>query len=90
MIAARRLTTRAPALATFYRDRRRYFVTSATSEAVQDTTSQSSHIPFFPDEPSGPYMRTPVPGPESKRIMERLNQYQDTRSVFFIAGKHCP
>jgi 4-aminobutyrate aminotransferase/(S)-3-amino-2-methylpropionate transaminase len=32
-------------------------------------------------------MKTAVPGPQSKAILNRLNQYQDTRSVFFVAGK---
>lgn len=41
---------------------------------------------FFPDEPSTPSMVTAVPGPKSKQIMSKLNQYQDTRSVFFVAG----
>jgi 4-aminobutyrate aminotransferase/(S)-3-amino-2-methylpropionate transaminase len=43
--------------------------------------------PFFPDEPTQPAMKTAVPGPQSKAILNRLNQYQDTRSVFFVAGK---
>lgn len=43
--------------------------------------------PFFPDEPTQPAMKTPVPGPQSKAILNRLDQYQDTRSVFFVAGK---
>ncbi|ORZ04645.1 4-aminobutyrate aminotransferase [Absidia repens] len=30
-------------------------------------------------------MKTAVPGPESKAILQRLSQYQDTRSVFFVA-----
>lgn len=42
--------------------------------------------PFFPDEPSKPNMVTSVPGPKSKQIMSQLNQYQDTRSIFFVAG----
>lgn len=42
---------------------------------------------YFPDEPSQPTIKTPIPGPRSKEIMSQLNQYQDTRSVFFIAGR---
>jgi hypothetical protein len=41
---------------------------------------------FFPDEPEGPSVKTAIPGPASKDIMSRLDQYQDTRSVFYIAG----
>ncbi|CEG76627.1 Putative 4-aminobutyrate aminotransferase [Rhizopus microsporus] len=40
---------------------------------------------YFPDEPSQPTIKTPIPGPKSKEIISQLNQYQDTRSVFFIA-----
>jgi 4-aminobutyrate aminotransferase/(S)-3-amino-2-methylpropionate transaminase len=42
---------------------------------------------FFPDEPKQPIVKTSIPGPKSKEIMSRLNQYQDTRSIFFVAGK---
>lgn len=42
--------------------------------------------PFFPDEPIQPTIKTPIPGPKSKEIIARLNQYQDTRSIFFVAG----
>ncbi|KAI8143627.1 4-aminobutyrate aminotransferase [Fennellomyces sp. T-0311] len=30
-------------------------------------------------------MKTSVPGPESKRIIDQLDKYQDARSVFFVA-----
>ncbi|KAG0950591.1 hypothetical protein G6F57_001213 [Rhizopus arrhizus] len=40
---------------------------------------------FFPDEPKQPIVKTSIPGPKSKEIMSRLNQYQDTRSIFFVA-----
>ncbi|CEP16195.1 hypothetical protein [Parasitella parasitica] len=40
---------------------------------------------FFPDEPAKPHVVTAIPGPESKKIMSKLDQYQDTRSVFFVA-----
>jgi 4-aminobutyrate aminotransferase/(S)-3-amino-2-methylpropionate transaminase len=53
-------------------------VASPTQEAVKA---------FFPDEPSQPKIVTTIPGPSSKKIMSKLNQYQDTRSVFFVAGK---
>jgi hypothetical protein len=54
-------------------------VATPTQEAVKSS--------FFPDEPSQPKIVTAIPGPASKKIMSRLNQYQDTRSVFFVAGK---
>ncbi|KAI8375259.1 4-aminobutyrate aminotransferase [Choanephora cucurbitarum] len=45
----------------------------------------SHQASFFPDEPSKPNVVTPVPGPKSKEILSKLNQYQDTRSAFFVA-----
>lgn len=47
----------------------------------------ASAAPYFPDEPKQPSMKTAVPGPQSKAIIQHLDKYQDTRSVFFIAGK---
>jgi 4-aminobutyrate aminotransferase/(S)-3-amino-2-methylpropionate transaminase len=75
---ATRYVTRVPAIVT----RHRFLATVATSPS-QETTVTS----FFPDEPSKPHVITAVPGPASKRIMAKLNQHQDTRSVFFVAGK---
>ncbi|KAI7867046.1 4-aminobutyrate aminotransferase [Spinellus fusiger] len=40
---------------------------------------------LFPKEPLTPNVKTPVPGPASKAILERMDSYQDTRSVFFVA-----
>ena len=75
MLAARRLLISSAA-------KKRYY---ATAQAIEETPG--SDAPFFPNEPSGPFMKTTVPGPESKKIMKRLDNYQDTRSVFFVAGK---
>lgn len=55
--------------------------------ATVATPTQEAVKAFFPDEPSQPKIVTSIPGPSSKKIMARLNQYQDTRSVFFVAGK---
>lgn len=54
--------------------------------ATVATPTQEAIKAFFPDEPSQPKIVTSIPGPSSKKIMSRLNQYQDTRSVFFVAG----
>lgn len=53
------------------------------------TVATPAKAAFFPDEPTQPKIVTAVPGPASKKIMSRLNQYQDTRSIFFVAGKSC-
>lgn len=78
MLSARRLLV--PRLSRCY--------ASAAASRVVDSSSFAggNHTPYFPDEPMGPSMLTNVPGPESKRIIQRLDQYQDTRSVFFVAG----
>lgn len=62
--------------------RRLYCTTAATSEIQEELTE----LPYFPDEPLRPSIRTHVPGPASKAVVKRLGQYQDTRSVFFVAG----
>lgn len=79
MLSARRLLV--PRLS-------RCYASAAASRVVDSSSSFAggNHTPYFPDEPMGPSMLTNVPGPESKRIIQRLDQYQDTRSVFFVAG----
>jgi len=41
--------------------------------------------PEFPNEPSGPSMRTAVPGPESKALAESMSHFQDSRTTHFFA-----
>lgn len=79
MLSARRLLA-IPRLS------RCYASAAAASRVVDSSAFAGSHTPYFPDEPLGPSMLTNVPGPESKRIIQKLDQYQDTRSVFFVAG----
>ncbi|RUP48259.1 4-aminobutyrate transaminase gata [Jimgerdemannia flammicorona] len=40
---------------------------------------------YFKDEPVTPTVRTVLPGPNTKEILARLDQYQDTRSIVFVA-----
>ncbi|ORX46335.1 4-aminobutyrate aminotransferase [Hesseltinella vesiculosa] len=49
------------------------------------TTSDKYPSPYFPDEPRQPQVHSAVPGPKSLSAMKHLDQYQDTRSVFFVA-----
>ncbi|KAI8099174.1 4-aminobutyrate aminotransferase [Halteromyces radiatus] len=58
---------------------------SLATVASRTTNTSNYPAPFFPDEPTQPSMKTAVPGPQSKAIQQRLTQYQDTRSVFFVA-----
>lgn len=60
----------------------RYLATVAATSPAQEAIKA-----FFPDEPAQPKVMTSIPGPTSKKILSKLNQYQDTRSVFFVAGK---
>lgn len=56
--------------------------------SVASPVKEAATSAFFPDEPTKPNVVTAIPGPASKKIMSRLDKYQDTRSVFFVAGKH--
>lgn len=47
----------------------------------------ASQTSFFPDEPATPHLKTSLPGPKTSDILSRLNQYQDTRSIIFAAGR---
>jgi len=54
---------------------------SAAAAAVAD----SGEHPFFPDEPRQPIVKTEIPGPESKKAIERLSKVFDTRSLNMMA-----
>jgi 4-aminobutyrate aminotransferase/(S)-3-amino-2-methylpropionate transaminase len=46
----------------------------------------SGEAPFFPDEPAGPIVKTPIPGPQSKKIIQDLDKVLDTRSLNMVAN----
>ncbi|KAI6877120.1 hypothetical protein KC334_g17805, partial [Hortaea werneckii] len=50
------------------------------------TMSDAIEQPFFPDEPTGPMVRTAIPGPESKKAIAHLDQVFDTRSLNMMAN----
>ncbi|KNG51086.1 4-aminobutyrate aminotransferase [Stemphylium lycopersici] len=54
---------------------------SAAAAAVADSGEQ----PFFPDEPKLPIVQTQIPGPQSKKAIERLSKVFDTRSLNMMA-----
>ncbi|KAF9732198.1 hypothetical protein PMIN06_011670 [Paraphaeosphaeria minitans] len=56
---------------------------SASASAVAPDTSAPA---LFPDEPSGPIVRTEIPGPKSKAAVERLGKVFDTRSLNMMAN----
>jgi 4-aminobutyrate aminotransferase/(S)-3-amino-2-methylpropionate transaminase len=44
-------------------------------------SSQAPATPFYPGEPSGPVVKTAIPGPVSKSRTEDLNAVFDIRSL---------
>ncbi len=69
----------------------RYITTNAQSRAsaaaaVAHDTSSAFEQPFFADEPYGPRVSTPIPGPKSKKAIAELNQVFDTRSLNMLAN----
>jgi 4-aminobutyrate aminotransferase/(S)-3-amino-2-methylpropionate transaminase len=63
---ARRMATQSPPRAA-----------AAAAQTVADTIEQ----PLFPDEPTGPSMRTQIPGPEGKKAIAELDKVYETRSL---------
>ncbi|KAL5115797.1 4-aminobutyrate transaminase [Pleosporales sp. CAS-2024a] len=61
--------------------RRRYASVAAAAAAVSDTSERA----FFPDEPAAPMVHTEIPGPESRKAIERLSKVFDTRSLNMMA-----
>jgi 4-aminobutyrate aminotransferase/(S)-3-amino-2-methylpropionate transaminase len=55
---------------------------ASAAAAVADNGEHS----FFPDEPRQPIVKTAIPGPESKKAIERLSKVFDTRSLNMIAN----
>lgn len=48
--------------------------------------SSGTHNTIFADEPSEPTVRTPIPGPESKKAVQELEKVYDTRSYHLVAN----
>lgn len=57
---------------------------AATAQLQYDTPASSNA--FFPDEPKGPQIRTPIPGPKSKKAIAELDSVFDTRSLNMMAN----
>ncbi|KAJ9622292.1 4-aminobutyrate transaminase [Taxawa tesnikishii (nom. ined.)] len=49
------------------------------------TPSAQSLDSYFPDEPSGPILKTDIPGPQSKKAIEALDRVFETRSLNMLA-----
>ncbi|KAL1602453.1 4-aminobutyrate transaminase [Paraconiothyrium brasiliense] len=61
----------------------RHYASAAAASAVAPNNSTPA---LFPDEPSGPIIRTEIPGPKSKDAVERLGKVFDTRSLNMMAN----
>src|SRR5436190_1037639 len=48
--------------------------------------ARPNDLPFFPAEPSGPKVLTPIPGPESQKIIAEMEKVVDTRSLNMVAN----
>ena len=48
---------------------------------MQMPAAEAFEQPFFPDEPTGPMIRTAIPGPESKKAIAELDRVFETRSL---------
>ncbi len=59
---------------------------ASAAAAVAPDTSSLSEQPFFADEPRGPRVSTPIPGPKSKKAIAELNRVFDTRSLNMLAN----
>ena len=54
----------------------------ATAAAVAEApVADNYEQPFFPDEPTGPMIRTEIPGPQSRKAIQHLDKIYETRSL---------
>jgi len=59
---------------------------AANVAAAMKPQANSADEAFFPSEPSGPRLRTSIPGPESKKAIEHLDKTFDIRSLNMMAN----
>ena len=62
------------------------FITTSTERRNSYYIYPAFSQPFFPDEPHGPSISTPIPGPKSEKAIAKLNQVFDTRSLNMLAN----
>lgn len=58
----------------------------SSAAAAMKAPESSSEEPYFPDEPAGPTIKTPIPGPKTKAVIKELDEVFDTRSVNMLAN----
>jgi 4-aminobutyrate aminotransferase / (S)-3-amino-2-methylpropionate transaminase len=49
--------------------------------SIASAPPRNDEKPFFPDEPEGPSIKTEIPGPQSKSLIQELEKIFDTRSL---------
>jgi 4-aminobutyrate aminotransferase / (S)-3-amino-2-methylpropionate transaminase len=54
--------------------------------AAVKSSPPSGEQSFFPGEPAGPTVKTAIPGPQSKKVIEDLHKVFDTRSLNMLAN----
>ncbi|KAH9845600.1 4-aminobutyrate aminotransferase [Teratosphaeria destructans] len=59
---------------------------ASAAAAIRSAVSDAGEQPFFPDEPTGPVVRTEIPGPRSKAAIAQLDKVFDTRSLNMMAN----
>ena len=64
--------------------RSQYRTTATAAQAGHDRSSLDA--PFFADEPAGPRVRTPIPGPESKKAIANLDRVFNVRGLNMMAN----
>lgn len=59
---------------------------SVTANAsIASASPRQDEKPFFSEEPQGPSLKTEVPGPNSKKLAQQLEEVFDTRSLNMMA-----
>lgn len=60
----------------------------SAAAALKTSSEPAGEQPFFLNEPSGPTVKTAIPGPKSKAAIEELDRVFDTRSLNMLANYH--
>ncbi|TVY75781.1 4-aminobutyrate aminotransferase [Lachnellula suecica] len=58
----------------------------ASKSSLRPYATSSAEQPFFTNEPSGPTVKTAIPGPESQKAIAELDKVFDTRSLNMLAN----
>ena len=53
--------------------------------SIASAPPRDDEKPFFPDEPSGPSIKTEIPGPKTQAAIKHLDKVFDTRSLNMMA-----